>query len=79
MPVFEYEIDYGDPWPARFTGESMGASHVAAWSLTPVANLDVNQQLLQNQELAFVPDVDGAPLRLLGPGDSAADKQHGHH
>jgi len=54
MPVFAYEIDYGDPAPARFTGESMGASHVAAWNLTPVANLDVNQQVLQNQELAFV-------------------------
>ena len=70
MPVFEYEIDYGDPWPARFTGESMGASHVAAWSLTPVANLDVNQQLLQKQELAFVttfartgnPTGDGTPV-----------------
>ncbi|HEY1417096.1 MAG TPA: carboxylesterase family protein, partial [Myxococcaceae bacterium] len=70
MPVFEYEIDYGDPWPARFTGESMGASHVAAWSLTPVAGLDVNQQVLQNQELLFVtnfartgnPTGDGVPV-----------------
>jgi para-nitrobenzyl esterase len=56
MPVFAYEIDYGDPWPQRFTGESMGAGHVNAWVLTPVTNatLDVNQQVLQNQELAFV-------------------------
>ncbi len=47
---------YGDPWPQRFTGESMGASHVAAWFLTPVTNatLDVNQQVLQNRELLFV-------------------------
>jgi para-nitrobenzyl esterase len=42
MPVFEYEVDYGDPWPQVFTGESA------------VAGLDVNQQVLQNQELAFV-------------------------
>jgi para-nitrobenzyl esterase len=56
MPVYAYEIDYGDPWPQRFTGESMGAGHVAAWVLTPVtnANLDVNQRVLQNQEVAFV-------------------------
>jgi para-nitrobenzyl esterase len=56
MPVFSYEIDYGDPWPQRFTGESMGAGHVNAWVLTPVTNatLDVNQHVLQNQELAFV-------------------------
>jgi para-nitrobenzyl esterase len=54
MPVFEYEVDYGDPWPQAFTGESAGASHVAAWVLTPVAGLDVNQMVLQNQELLFV-------------------------
>jgi para-nitrobenzyl esterase len=54
MPVFEYEVDYGDPWPQSFTGESMGASHVAAWVLTPVVGLDINQQVLQNQELLFV-------------------------
>jgi len=54
MPVFEYEVDYGDPWTQKFTGESMGASHVAAWVLTPVAGLDVNQMVLQNQELIFV-------------------------
>jgi para-nitrobenzyl esterase len=72
MPVFAYEIDYGDPWPQRFTGESMGAGHVNAWVLTPVTNatLDVNQQVLQNQELAFVttlartgnPTADGTPV-----------------
>src|SRR5262249_58538132 len=51
MPVYTYLIQYGDPWPQRFTGESMGAAHVAAWSLTPVTSttLDVNQQVFQNQ------------------------------
>ncbi len=87
MPVFAYEIDYGDPWPPRFTGESMGASHVAAWTLTPVTNatLTVNQQLLQNQELAFVsslartgnPTTDGTPVwprfRLDGDHDRDGD------
>ncbi len=72
MPTFSYEIDYGDPWPQRFTGESMGAGHLNAWVLTPVTNatLDVNQQVLQNQELAFVttfartgnPTGDGTPI-----------------
>jgi para-nitrobenzyl esterase len=54
MPVFEYQVDYGDPWPQVFTGESTGAAHVAAWVLTPVAGLDVNQMVLQNSEILFV-------------------------
>ncbi len=74
MPVYTYLIQYGDPWPQRFTGESMGAGHVNAWVLTPVTNpatgLDVNQQVLQNQELHFVstlartgaPTADGGPI-----------------
>ena len=91
MPVFAYEIDYGDPWPQRFTGESMGASHVAAWSLTPVTTttLDVNQQVLQNQELAFVtslartgdPTTTGTPVwpqfRVDGEGHHEDDDGRG--
>jgi para-nitrobenzyl esterase len=84
MPVFAYEIDYGDPWPQRFTGESMGASHVAAWSLTPVANLDVNQQVLQNQELAYVttlartgnPTAEGTPVWPEFKFDVDKDERH---
>jgi len=84
MPVFAYEIDYGDPAPARFTGESMGASHVAAWNLTPVANLDVNQQVLQKQELAYVttlartgnPTADGTPIWPEFKSDMDKDERH---
>jgi para-nitrobenzyl esterase len=69
MPVFAYEIDFGDVSSAS-TGESMGASHVGQWNLTPVAGLDVNRQVLQNQELAYVttlarsgdPTADGTPI-----------------
>jgi para-nitrobenzyl esterase len=53
MPVYGYEVDYGDPWPHAATVPS-GSSHVAAWSLTPVAGLDANDQLLQAQEVADV-------------------------
>jgi para-nitrobenzyl esterase len=76
MPVYTYLIQYGDPWPQRFTGESMGAGHVNAWVLTPVAaagstpnGLDVNQQVLQNQEVAFVTSLarTGAPTAVGGP------------
>jgi len=84
MPVFAYEIDYGDPAPARFTGESMGAGHVAAWNLTPVANLDVNQQVLQKQELAYVttlartgnPTADGTPIWPEFKSDMDKDERH---
>jgi para-nitrobenzyl esterase len=69
MPVFAYEIDFGDVSSAA-TGESMGASHVGQWNLTPVAGLDVNRQVLQNQEVAYVttlartgnPTADGTPI-----------------
>jgi para-nitrobenzyl esterase len=70
MPVFAYEIDFGDVSSAT-TGESMGASHVGQWILTPVIPpLDVNRQVLQNQELAYVttlartgnPTADGTPI-----------------
>lgn len=54
MPVYEYEIDYGDPPPAAFTGQPTGARHVAAWFLTPTPGLDVNQQVLQSQEVSDV-------------------------
>jgi len=87
MPVYTYLIQYGDPWPQRFTGESMGAGHVNAWVLTPVTNatLDVNQQVLQNQELAFVtslahtgaPTANGTPIwprfRVEHDGDADGD------
>jgi para-nitrobenzyl esterase len=87
MPVYTYLIQYGDPWPQRFTGESMGAGHVNAWVLTPVTNatLDVNQHVLQNQELAFVtslaytgaPTADGTPIwprfRVEHDGDADSD------
>jgi len=69
MPVFAYEIDFGDVGTAS-TGESMGASHVGSWNLTPVATLDANRQVLQQQELAYVtslartgdPTTDGTPV-----------------
>jgi para-nitrobenzyl esterase len=70
MPVFEYEIDFGDVSSAT-TGNPTGASHVGQWNLTPVvAGLDVNRQVLQNQELLYVttlartgaPTADGAPI-----------------
>lgn len=89
MPVYTYLIQYGDPWPQRFTGESPGAGHVNAWVLTPVTNpatgLDVNQQVLQNQELRFVsslaytgaPTADGGPIwprfRVEHDGDGDRD------
>jgi para-nitrobenzyl esterase len=89
MPVFTYLIQYGDPWPQRFTGESMGAGHVNAWVLTPVVTptLDVNQQVLQNQELAFVtslahtgaPTATGTPIwpRFRVDGDHGDDDAQG--
>jgi para-nitrobenzyl esterase len=70
MPVFEYEIDFGDVSSA-LAGNPGGASHVGQWNLTPVVPaLDVNRQVLQNQELAYVttlartgdPTADGTPI-----------------
>jgi len=58
MPTREYEIDDNDLPPYRAAGPNIvaaGASHVGAWYLTPQATpLDANQQVLQDQELAFV-------------------------
>lgn len=58
MPTREYEIDDNDIPPYRAAGAGVvapGASHVGAWFLTPQATpLDANQQVLQDQEVAFV-------------------------
>jgi hypothetical protein len=58
MPAREYEIDDNDipPYAAAGNGAiAAGASHVGPWYLTPVAPaLDANQQVLQDQEVAFV-------------------------
>ena len=58
MPTREYEIDDNDIPPYRASGTGVvaaGASHVGAWFLTPQATpLDANQQVVQDQELAFV-------------------------
>jgi para-nitrobenzyl esterase len=57
MPVYGYEIDYGDAPYASFepAGQPNGSYHVAAWFLNPVSPaLDANQQVLQNQEVADV-------------------------
>ena len=70
MPVYGYEIDANDIPPYTETSP-LGASHVGAWYLTPVSPaLDANQQVLQNQEVAYVtafartghPSPQGAPL-----------------
>ena len=58
LPTYGYEIDDNDIPPYIAAGPSVvapGASHVGAWFLTPTATpLDANQQVLQDQELAFV-------------------------
>jgi para-nitrobenzyl esterase len=58
LPTWEYEIDDSDIPPYRASGTGVvapGASHVGAWYLTPQSPaLDANQQVLQNQELAYV-------------------------
>ena len=58
MPTREYEIDDNDIPPYQRLGSGVvaaGASHVGAWFLTPVTPaLDANQQVLQDEELAFV-------------------------
>ena len=71
MPVYAYEIDDNDIPPyAAAGGVAPGASHVGAWFLNPTATpLDANQQVLQDQEVAYVttfartgdPTTDGAP------------------
>ena len=58
MPTYGYEIDDNDipPYAAGRAGVvAPGASHVGAWFLTPQPTpLDANQQVLQNQEVAYV-------------------------
>jgi para-nitrobenzyl esterase len=58
MPTREYEIDDNDIPPYQAAGSGVvaaGASHVGAWFLTPVTPaLDANQQVLQDEEVAFV-------------------------
>jgi len=73
MPVYGYEIDDNDIPPYLAAGPGVvapGASHVGAWFLNPVTPaLDANQQVLQNQEVAYVttfartgdPTTTGAP------------------
>lgn len=58
MPTYAYEIDDNDIPPYAAAGAGVvapGASHVGAWFLNPTATpLDANQQVLQNQEIAYV-------------------------
>ncbi len=69
MPVYGYLITDSDIPPYTQTSP-VGASHVGAWFLNPVSPaLDANQQVLQNQEVAYVttlartgnPTTQGAP------------------
>jgi para-nitrobenzyl esterase len=83
MPTREYEIDDNDIPPYQAAGSGVvaaGASHVGAWFLTPVTPaLDANQQVLQDNELAFVtafarngnPNTNGVPSwpKLNNTGD----------
>jgi para-nitrobenzyl esterase len=74
MPTREYEIDDNDIPPYQAAGSGVvaaGASHVGAWFLTPVTPaLDANQQVLQDNEIAFVtafarngnPNTTGVPV-----------------
>ena len=74
MPTYGYEIDDNDIPPYAPAGAGVvapGASHVGAWFLTPQSTpLDANQQVLQNQEVAYVttfartgkPTATGAPV-----------------
>ena len=74
MPIYGYEIDDNDIPPYTAAGAGVvapGASHVGAWFLNPTATpLDANQQVLQNQEVAYVttfartgnPTTNGAPV-----------------
>jgi len=58
MPTYAYEIDDNDIPPYLAAGSGVvapGASHVGAWFLDPVTpSLDANQQVLQDQEIAYV-------------------------
>ena len=70
MPVYGYLITDSDIPPYTQTSP-VGASHVGAWFLNPVSPaLNANQQVLQNQEVAYVttfartgkPTTQGAPV-----------------
>ena len=59
MPTYAYEIDDNDIPPYAPAGPGVvaaGASHVGAWFLNPEPTgfLDADQQVLQNQEIAYV-------------------------
>lgn len=58
LPTREYEIDDNNlpPYlPAAIDAIASGASHVGAWFMNPqVPPLDADQQVLQDQELAFL-------------------------
>ena len=61
MPVYGYEIDYGDAASPSFagpSGEPNGSGHIAGWyiagGLTLPATPDPNQQVLAQQEFAYV-------------------------
>ena len=81
MPVYGYEIDDNDIPPyTQAGGVAAGASHVGAWFLNPTATpLDANQQVLQDQEVAYVttfartgnPTTNGAPVwPRFNPGNN---------
>ena len=67
MPVYGYEIDYGDAPTASFLtpGQPNGSYHVAAWFVFPTPGLDPNQLVLQQQEVA-------ALTTLAGTGNPTA-------
>jgi para-nitrobenzyl esterase len=86
MPTFGYEIDDNDIPPYTPAGPGVvapGASHVGAWFLNPVSPaLDANQQVLQNQEVAYVttfartgkPAPNGAPAwRRFEPNNNPTE------
>jgi para-nitrobenzyl esterase len=84
MPVYAFQIDYSSPWPPRTKGNPDGAAHVSAWGLNPShAVLDMNQQALRDQELAFVtnlaktgdPTGEGTPLWPTFKQKKAGDPQ----
>jgi hypothetical protein len=84
MPVFEYEIDFGDVSTAAPPANPSGASHVGSWNLTPVTPaLDANRLELQNQELLYVttlartgnPSATGTPIWPQFKPDMDEDKK----
>jgi para-nitrobenzyl esterase len=58
MPVYEYQVNDGNAPPELSTGDPAGSRHVASWFISPrrepAGGLDVNQQVLQDQELAAI-------------------------